>query len=140
MTSVLKCITAGGVNGSAKPVVFYDGGCPMCRREIEHYRRIERTRRLLWLDISREPEGVRSYGLTVEQAMQRFHVLDARGRWQTGSKAFVELWSHLPYYRWLAGLVRVFRLEGPLETVYRRWAAWRLQRRCQDDRCGLSHD
>ena len=86
MSSILKCITAGAVNGGAKPVVFYDGGCPMCRREIEHYRRIERTRRRLWLVISREPGTVSCYGLTVEQAMQRFHFLDARGRWSVSNE------------------------------------------------------
>ncbi len=34
--------------------------------------------------------------------MQRFHVLDADGCWQTGAAGFIELWTHLPYYRMLA--------------------------------------
>jgi predicted DCC family thiol-disulfide oxidoreductase YuxK len=25
-----------------RPVVFYVGGCPLCRREISHYRRLDR--------------------------------------------------------------------------------------------------
>ena len=124
----------------AQPVVFYDGGCPVCRREIEHYRRIDRTRRLGWVDIARDPVRLRGYGITVEQAMRRFHVLDGHGRWQTGAAAFIELWSHLPYYRRLASLVRVLRLDRPLEFVYRRWADWRLQRQCRQDRCGVSHE
>ena len=132
--------TPAAIDGCARPVVFYDGGCPVCRREIEHYRRIDRTRRLGWVDITREPVRLGGYGLTVEQAMRRFHVLDGYGRWQTGAAAFVEVWSHLPYYRRLASLVRVLRLDRPLEFVYRRWADWRLQRRCSNDRCGVSHE
>ena len=127
------------MTGCDKPLVFYDGACPLCRREIEHYRRIDRTGSLGWVDISREPVRLRRYGLTVEQAMRRFHVLDRYGRWQTGVAAFVELWSHLPYYRRLASLVRMLRLERPLESVYRCWADWRLQRQCRDERCGISH-
>jgi predicted DCC family thiol-disulfide oxidoreductase YuxK len=129
-----------GMDAWFKPVVFYDGLCPMCRREIAHYRRMDRAQSLLWVDITREPERVQSYGLTVERAMQRFHVLDALGRWQTGVAAFLELWSHLPYYRWLASVVRALRLTGPLEILYQRWAGWRLRRRCGEDRCGLSRD
>ncbi len=123
-----------------KPVVFYDGGCPLCRREIQHYRRLDRLRRLRWVDITREPARVVRYGLTVEQAMRRFHVLDRFGCWQTGVSAFLELWSHLPYYRWMACVVRVLRLRRPLELLYRRWADWRLWRRCDGRACGLTGD
>lgn len=124
----------------SRPVVFYDGACPLCRREIQHYRRISSSRDFDWVDIYREPMRVRSYGLTVQQVMARFHVLDMRGCRQTGVRAFVELWSHLPYYRWLASLVRTLRLEGLLEVAYRRWAGWRLQRRCHDRQCGVAHE
>jgi predicted DCC family thiol-disulfide oxidoreductase YuxK len=97
-------ITAGDpttMNCSVKPVVFYDGGCSLCRSEIAHYQRIDREHKLGWVDISRETELVRSYALTVEQMMQRIHVLDIAGTWQTGSAGFIELRAHLPYYhRW----------------------------------------
>lgn len=120
-----------------KPLVFYDGGCPLCRREIAHYQRIDRDRRLEWIDISREPQRVRSHGLSVATAMQRLHVLDARGAWQTGVAGFMELWAHLPYYRYLAYLLRVLRLQGVLEPAYRYWARRRLQRRCADQGCRI---
>ena len=125
---------------STRPVVFYDGACPLCRREIQHYRHLDRTQRLCWVDISREATRLGRYGLTVEQAMRRFHVLDGHGRWRTGVAAFVELWSHLPYYRRLASLVKALRLGGPLEHVYRRWAEWRLRRQCRDQHCGVPRE
>ena len=79
----------------AKPLVFYDGGCSLCRREIGHYQRIDRRHRLDWVDISREPELVRGDGLTVENVMQRLHVLDIGGTWQ--------IMSQVREYRYLAG-------------------------------------
>lgn len=137
MTSaVTPAVTPVAIDGGAQPVAFYDGGCPLCRREIEHYRRIDRAGRVCWVDITRDAERLRLHALTPEQAMRSFHVLDINGRWRRGVAGFVELWSHLPYYRRLASLVRVLRLTGPLEPVYRRWADWRLQRRCSDQHCG----
>jgi len=44
-----------------KPVVFYDGGCPLCRREIAHYRRIDGDRQLCWIDIHAQPETLQAY-------------------------------------------------------------------------------
>ena len=38
-----------------RPMVFYDGGCPLCRREIAHYRRIDSAERLRWVDALNEP-------------------------------------------------------------------------------------
>jgi hypothetical protein len=72
--------------------------------------------------------------------MRRFHVLDGKGHWQTGVNGFVELWSFLPGYCWLASLIRALRLHRPLEFIYRHWAAWRLRRRCRNDQCGLYHE
>ena len=72
--------------------------------------------------------------------MQRFHVLDGQGQWRTGVQAFVELWSHLPYYRRLAALIQTLRLDRPLEFLYRQWVRWRLRRRCGYTQCGLHHE
>jgi hypothetical protein len=43
------------------------------------------------VDITREREALAFHGLDLETAMQRFHVLDARGNWQTGAWGFVEM-------------------------------------------------
>lgn len=128
---------SAGSDSFARPLVFYDGGCSLCRREIAHYQRIDADHGLDWVDISREPQSVRSYGLSTTRAMQRLHVLDAGGAWQTGVAGFIELWAHLPYYRRLAGLLRALHLEKPLDRVYGHWARWRLQRRCSGQQCGL---
>ena len=119
-------------------VVFYDGGCALCRREIDHYPRRRGAERLLWIDITQEGAMLRAYGLKTEHAMARFHVLDASGNWHTGTWGFVELWSHLPAYRWLARALRALRLVGILDRVYTRFARWRLQQRCLDNSCGTA--
>lgn len=112
-----------------KPVVLYDGGCPFCRREMDHYRGLDRAGRVVWVDIASGGTELDRYGITAEQAMARFHVRDVRGQWQTGAWGFAELWSHLPYFSVLGRLLRRLRLVGPLDLAYRRFARWRLRRR-----------
>jgi predicted DCC family thiol-disulfide oxidoreductase YuxK len=118
--------------------VFFDGGCPLCRREIDHYRRLSALGPIEWIDIAIDDDALRNHGLTREAAMARFHVLDTADQWQTGVPAFLELWSHLPVYRWMARILRASRLENLLDKVYVRFASWRLRRRCDNDSCSTN--
>ena len=110
-------------------VVFYDGGCPLCRREIAHYRRCRGAERVDWVDIVAEPARLQPFGLAPDAAMRRFHVW-AQGQWQIGVPGFLALWACLPGYRWLARVVTLLRLETPLQALYERFAARRFRRRC----------
>ena len=116
--------------------VFYDGACPLCRREIAHYRRLRGAERVLWIDIARADAPLATYGLSRELAMARLHVRDTAGHWQTGAFGFAELWSHLPGYRWLARTLRLLRLLPLLDRVYASFARWRLRRGCDERTCG----
>jgi len=49
------------------PIVFYDGGCPLCRREIAHYQRIDRDGLIRWLDIQQSEDELQANGLTWEK-------------------------------------------------------------------------
>lgn len=121
-----------------QPRVFYDGGCPLCRREIDHYRRLDLSARIQWVDIQSEPEVLAAHGLDLASAMARFHVLGGDGRWHTGAWGFTELWSQLPYYRGLARLVRGLRVEPLLDAGYRVFARRRLAARCRDGVCATA--
>lgn len=118
-------------------VVYFDGSCPLCRREIHHYRGCKGADRIHWIDISLESYDAEAHNLDRDVAMTRFHVLDAQGRWQTGVRGFVTLWSELPGYRWAAVLVSGLHLITPLEWLYVRFAAWRVQRRCAGPQCRI---
>ena len=123
---------------TARPKIFYDGNCPLCRREIAHYRRIDSTARLRWVDAVNEPETLARHGISLQQAMAELHVLDGDGRWQRGVDAFLVIWQQLPAYRWLAKLVTALCLRRPLGFFYRHFAAWRYRQRCGSDSCTAS--
>lgn len=120
-----------------RPAVFFDGGCPLCMQEIAHYRRLDREEQIQWVDITRRPDQLAAHGLSLYTAMARFHVLDSRGIWQTGAWGFNEMWSHLPYYRWLARLLTALRLIPLLDKAYTGFARWRVRSRCGADGCRL---
>lgn len=118
---------------------FYDGGCPLCSKEIAHYRRLDRAGRVNWVDITRDAEALDAVGLDQATAMRRLHVRDADGRLVQGVPAFVAIWRQLPRYRLLARVVSALRLTAPLDAAYRRFADWRFERRCRDGACDIQH-
>ncbi len=99
--------------------VLYDGGCPLCRREIAHVQGLASRRpdsALCFLDVS-AIQGTVPAG---EQAMllARFHVQRADGSRLDGAAAFVAMWSRLPGWRWLARLARFPGAMLAMELAY----------------------
>jgi predicted DCC family thiol-disulfide oxidoreductase YuxK len=86
--------------------VYYDGGCPLCRAEIDHYRRSDSADRLAFIDVARgAPAPELGSDLDREDALRRFHVRTADGRLISGAAAFAQIWRALPRWRWLGRLV-----------------------------------
>ncbi len=113
--------------------VYFDGSCPLCRREIALYQGLQSRWTIHWVDVS--APAACGEGLTCEQAMRRFHVRDAAGQLYSGAQAFSRLWRCFPGWRvlgwatavaplsWVAeGLYRVFLpLRPHLQVLARRW-------------------
>ena len=113
-------------------VVFYDGGCPLCRREISHYRRLDHGAGIEWIDIHASPETLDRYRISWHEAMQRLHVLESDGRWVTGVGAFIAVWRRLPRYRLLARLIALPGVLNIAEWAYDRFAYRRFKSRCEN--------
>ena len=99
--------------------VLYDGGCPLCRREIAHVRGLAEQREgsaLCFIDIS-QAEGMA--GAEREALLARFHVQRSDGSRLSGAAAFTAMWSRLPGWRWLARLAQLPGMPTLLEWAYR---------------------
>ena len=109
--------------------IYYDGSCPLCRREIDWYRR--RGTLASFCDVS-DPNKVPD-DLTPEQAMARFHIRDQDGSLRDGAEAFVIVWAYTPGLTWAARLLRRGPLVWLLERCYRLFLPIRpyLQRACR---------
>ncbi|MCO4759720.1 MAG: DUF393 domain-containing protein [Oceanospirillaceae bacterium] len=115
-----------------KPEVFYDGGCPLCRKEINHYIRMDTDQRVRWRDIWQEREALSKLGVEFTDAMKFLHTTDRNGDVQRGAYSFVVIWRELPYYRWLARAVDRLKLIGLMDLAYQRFARRRFRSRCKD--------
>jgi predicted DCC family thiol-disulfide oxidoreductase YuxK len=100
------------------PTVFFDGSCPLCRAEIDLYRRQDGEGRLCFVDVA-APDAPLDPRLTPDAAMARFHVREADGTLRSGADAFVTLWGAVPAWRWAAKLGRLPGVTPLLELAYR---------------------
>lgn len=118
---------------NSKPILFYDGGCRLCQREISFYRWLDRKQRIQWLDIHARPQALLAFDLSVDDAMRELHLQDSAGNWQIGVDAFIALWEQLPGFRTLAKLARWQPIYRQLSRGYRWFARRRYQQRCGDN-------
>jgi predicted DCC family thiol-disulfide oxidoreductase YuxK len=115
--------------------VLYDGGCPLCSREIAQYRRLDRAERVRWIDVTQPGADLDAYGVTQKEAMAVFHVIDRSGKMHKGVRGFLILWDEFPRYRSLAKLVRALHAVPLLEWGYGHFARWHFRHRCDEGAC-----
>ena len=99
--------------------LYYDGGCPVCTREIGFYRRCRGAERIRWVNLATSDDTELGTDLSREAAYARLHARRPDGTLLSGARAFAALWQALPAFR-LAG--RVAALPGVvhgLEVGYR---------------------
>ena len=99
--------------------VLYNAECPICRREIEHYKRISGDD-LTYVEITAETAA--DWSLSEDQAAKQLHV--RRGEQiSVGVEAFVAIWRQLPYFWILAQIVNFKPIKAISSVVYRRCIA-----------------
>lgn len=110
-------------------IVFYDGGCNLCSREIRYYRKLDKAGKICWQDISADTGLLEAFGVSVDDAMRRFHVLDSQGNMRIGAPAFLAMWQELPYFSLLSRFCYACHLVPALNWAYSHFAKWRYRSR-----------
>lgn len=118
--------------------VFYDGDCPLCRREINLLRRLDRRHRLRLTNIAAADFRPEEHGRTLAELMAEMHGRLPTGEWVTGVEAFRRIYAAVGF-GWLAAATRLPVVSRLLEAAYRLFARNRLRLtgRC-DDQCPVS--
>jgi predicted DCC family thiol-disulfide oxidoreductase YuxK len=99
--------------------VYFDGDCPVCRREIAHYQRQRGAEAIAWVDASGCDEAALGAGVDRAMVLSRFHVRDSDGSLASGAAAFILIWRRLPAFAWLATLASFRPVLAVLEAGYR---------------------
>ena len=116
--------------------VFFDGGCPLCRREINFLRRWDQKGRFRFTDISSPDFEAESVGMTDEMLRAQIHGRLPDGAWLRGVEVFRRIYAAIGF----GPLVLMSRL--PLISQVLDWGyavfarnRLRLTGRCAATRC-----
>jgi predicted DCC family thiol-disulfide oxidoreductase YuxK len=108
--------------------IFYDGACPVCSREIEHYCRRDHDGRLIAIDISAPDFDPPPCGIPRESLMYELHAIDRDGIVYRGVDAFCAIWQAFPAsitYRLLGTFVNLPGISTLARLGYRGFARLR---------------
>jgi predicted DCC family thiol-disulfide oxidoreductase YuxK len=120
--------------------ILYDGGCPLCRREIRFLERLDRGRgRLAFQDIESPDFDPTRHGLGREQVMARIHATLPDGGVIEGMEVFRRAYAAVGL-GWLLAPTRWPGLRRVADAAYSLFARNRLaltgrSHRCEADRC-----
>ena len=105
--------------GSNAETVYFDGQCPLCTREIQFYRRQRGAENVNWVDVAKVDKLDLPVGLTQEDALARFHIVNVKGQLISGGEAFSALWLSLPAFRWAGRFFQINFFAFLLEAMYK---------------------
>jgi predicted DCC family thiol-disulfide oxidoreductase YuxK len=118
--------------------VFFDGECPLCRREIEMLRRRDRSEQIRFTDIAAPAFNAAELGLDRQALTQRIHARLPDGHIIEGVEVFRRLYAAVGF----GGVVRLSRLPGVSQLFDAAYALFaknrlRLTGRCADGACAI---
>lgn len=95
--------------------VWFDGDCPLCRREIAVMRRLDRRGAIAFIDVA---DGQGSCPIDRAELLARFHARED-GVMVSGAAAFAAMWRAIPVLRPFGLAARNPTVLGLLERLYR---------------------
>jgi predicted DCC family thiol-disulfide oxidoreductase YuxK len=95
--------------------VWFDGACPLCRREIALMRRLDWRARLRFVDVA---SGSGACPIDRAALLARFHAQEDGGPLVSGAAAFAAMWRAIPLLRPLGLLARSAPVLAVLERMY----------------------
>jgi predicted DCC family thiol-disulfide oxidoreductase YuxK len=127
-------------NSTASPAVevFFDGECPLCTREVDLLRRLDRRHRICFTDIAAADFDAARVGLTQAALMGRIHARLPSGALIEGVEVFRRLYAAVGFGP-LVALTRLPGVSAVLDAGYTWFARNRLRLtgRCTTERCEL---
>lgn len=113
---------------AAKPKLYYNSACPVCRTGIEQQRAKmdeslpDGSATIAWCDIAETPEAAREIDRSVDQIRHSLHMVDAEGRLLVGADVAIAVWEMTPGRRWLGWLVGLPGIRQLARWGYNRFA------------------
>ena len=113
---------------AAKPKLYYNSACPVCRTGIEQQRAKmddalpEGSDAIQWCDIAATPDAAQEIDKSVDQVRHSLHMVDEQGRLLVGADVAIAVWAMTPGRRWLGRLVGLPGIRQVARWGYNRFA------------------
>jgi len=109
------------MNSTPAPLltVYYDGGCPVCTREIGLYQGRRGADRIHWVNLAQCEASDLGPDLSFDAAISRLHARRPDGQLVSGARAFAALWQALPAFRLAGRMAALPGIVHGLEWGYR---------------------
>lgn len=95
--------------------MWFDGGCPLCRREISLIRRLDSRDAIQFVDVAGDQGDC---PLDRAELLARFHAREDGGPLLSGAAAFAAMWRYIPLLRPFGLLARGGPALWILERLY----------------------
>ena len=95
--------------------MWFDGGCPLCRREISLIRRLDSRDAIQFVDVASDQGDC---PLDRAELLARFHAREDGGPLLSGAAAFAAMWIYIPLLRPFGLLARGGPALWILERLY----------------------
>ena len=110
----------------AKLTLLFDGGCPLCLREVKFLRSRDRYENISFIDIDSPHYQSDLYsGISYKDAMGRIHAINESGEILKDVAVFREAYR-LVGLGWLYAPTSWPILSSLIDQTYKVWARWRL--------------
>lgn len=126
-------------NNNAREIeVFFDGGCPLCVREISLLRKWDRHGRIKFTDIDDPAFATTDVGKSYDELMQQMHGRLADGTWVTGVEVFRRMYAAVGFgpLVWISRWPIISQLLGVGYQVFARNRLW-ITGRCETGTCAI---
>jgi len=107
--------------------VFYDDRCPLCRREIEYYKKLSAFTEINWSGISENILTLEKYGISYIESLKVLHAINEDNQMVYGVDTFILIWQQLPKWKWIAKFVELPLIYQLSKGIYRIFAKWRFK-------------
>jgi len=116
--------------------IFFDGECPLCTREVNLLRRMDRKRRVRFTDIAAQDFDPRALGTDMSTLMARIHGRLPDGTVLEGVEVFRRVYEAVGL-SWLSRVSRLPGIASLTEAAYSLFAQNRLRLtgRCDHEGC-----
>ena len=125
MTTGREPLPSDSKKEPGKPVLIYDGECPVCRNAVEWIRARAAPETFEYLSCHSEDLPRRFPHIEKSACLTAMHLILQDGSVLAGERAVPEILLRLRRFRWAAALIRLPFARSLSRAFYRRFAARR---------------